>query len=312
MSLREVRVAAFHFWNSFRAEELTARFPSLARKYRIVADQERPHIALFSVFKNGRMTQMPPPPDIGVPTIFLTGEDVTPNMRRCDAAISFRHDISSPRHMRIPNWVQRMNLTGVSPRSLLSAQRPPVSRGDRFCLFLYTHRVALREAFCRRLAERCPVDAPGRSLNNMPAIGSGIGDKLALQSRYRFTIAFENASSPGYTTEKIVESFCAGSLPIYWGDPLVHRDFNRDAFLNLADFPSQDALVETVLALDQDERSWRDRMQQPVYAGDRLPDCADDDRIFAFLEPIFDAALAGRRRGRVGKLLQRLKRRVQG
>jgi hypothetical protein len=233
-----------------------------------------------------------------------------PDMRRCDAAISFRRDISSPRHMRIPNWVHRMNLSGTPPRSLLSAHRPPLQRGDRFCLFLYTHRIALREAFCRRLAERKPVDAPGRSLNNMPAIGGSIGDKLALQKQYRFTIAFENVSSPGYTTEKIVESFCAGSLPIYWGDPLVHQDFNRDALLNLADFPSQDALVEAVLALEEDERGWWDRMQQPVYAGDRLPDCADDDRIFAFLEPVFDAALGGRRRGALRKLLQRLKRRI--
>jgi alpha(1,3/1,4) fucosyltransferase len=306
--LREIRVAAFHFWPSFRAEELSARFPCLARKYRIVADQERPHIAFFSVFKNGRMTEMPPPPDLGVPAVFLTGEDVMPDMRRCDAAISFRRDISSPRHMRIPNWVHRMHLSGTSPRSLLSEHRPPARRGNRFCLFLYTHRVALREAFCRLLAERKPVDAPGRSLNNMPAIGGGIGDKLALQSQYRFTIAFENARSPGYTTEKLVESFCAGSLPVYWGDPLVHLDFNPDAFLNLADFPSQDSLVEAVLALDENGDSWNERMQRPIYAGDRLPDCADDDRIFAFLEPIFDAALGGRRRGPVGKLLQRLKR----
>jgi len=305
MSLREIRVAAFHFWPSFRVEELNARFPCLARKYRIVADQERPHIAFFSAFKDRHLNLMPEPPSAGVPTLFLTGESITPDMRRCDAAISFRRDIESPRHMRIPNWVHRLNFIGISPRALLSAHRPSVNRGERFCLFLHSHPARVRDAFCRRLSERTLVDAPGRALNNMPRIGHSIADKLALQKQYRFTIAFENESSPGYTTEKIVESFYAGSLPIYWGDPFVDLDFNRDAFLNLADFPSQDALIENLMVLDGDERAWWHYMRQPIYAGDRLPDCADDDRIFAFFEPLFDSALGGRRPSNLIRLLSR-------
>src|SRR5215216_4045696 len=102
MSLLEIRVAAFHFWNSFRVEELNARFPCLGRKYRIVADQKRPHIAFFSAFKDRHLRRMPDPPSLGVPTIFLTGENVVPDMRRCDAAISFRRDIETLRHLRIP------------------------------------------------------------------------------------------------------------------------------------------------------------------------------------------------------------------
>ena len=38
------------------------------------------------------------------------------------------------------------------------------------------------------------------------------------------TIAFENSSFPGYTTEKIFEPMLEGSIPIYWGNPRVDED----------------------------------------------------------------------------------------
>jgi hypothetical protein len=34
---------------------------------------------------------------------------------------------------------------------------------------------------------------------------------------YNFVIAFENTDHPGYITEKIVDAFKAGTVPLYWG-----------------------------------------------------------------------------------------------
>ena len=85
MGNREIRVALHHFWEGFRVEDLARRFPVLSRKYRLVADQDRPDLALVSVFPGNRFHTLP---DRGVPTLFLTGEDVTPDMARCDFAIS--------------------------------------------------------------------------------------------------------------------------------------------------------------------------------------------------------------------------------
>ena len=67
----------------------------------------------------------------------------------------------------------------------------------------------------------------------MNNVGSPVADKYAFESEYKFSIAFENASYSGYTSEKILEAFAAGTVPIYWGDPDIAKVYNSKAFINL-------------------------------------------------------------------------------
>src|SRR5207249_8371440 len=48
--------------------------------------------------------------------------------------------------------------------------------------------------------------------------------KRAFISQYKFTIAFENSSYPGYHTEKILDPMMVDSLPIYWGNPCIRSE----------------------------------------------------------------------------------------
>jgi len=77
--------------------------------------------------------------------------------------------------------------------------------------------------------------------------------KIEFLKRYKFNIAFENASLPGYTTEKIVEPMAARCLPIYWGNPLIEREFNPKSFLNYFDFRDDDALIEKIIEFDESD-----------------------------------------------------------
>lgn len=56
---------------------------------------------------------------------------------------------------------------------------------------------------------------------------------MAFMRRAKFGLAFENESYPGYCTEKLLQARAAGCVPIYWGDPEVTMDFNKDAFLEV-------------------------------------------------------------------------------
>ena len=62
------------------------------------------------------------------------------------------------------------------------------------------------------------IDSGGKYKNN---IGAPVADKLAFLSEGKFNIAFENSSANGYTTEKLIEAFAAGTIPLYWGDESV-------------------------------------------------------------------------------------------
>ena len=48
-----------------------------------------------------------------------------------------------------------------------------------------------------------------------------VRNKIKFLSKYKFSIAMENSRGDGYLSEKIVDSFRAGTIPIYYGDYLV-------------------------------------------------------------------------------------------
>tara|TARA_B100001093_G_C26074050_1_gene695800 strand:- start:165 stop:524 length:360 start_codon:yes stop_codon:yes gene_type:complete len=52
-------------------------------------------------------------------------------------------------------------------------------------------------------------------------------------------ITFENHSLEYYHTEKIFNAFKAGTVPIYWGDPLINKVYTEDCFINIPSRSSQ-------------------------------------------------------------------------
>lgn len=168
--------------------------------------------------------------------IYFGCENVRPDMRECDWAFSYDYDevVRHPRHLRA--------VFHSDERFIKPALDPAVGRAGKrkFCNFIYGNRVPFREEFCRRLSAYKPVDCPGKALNNMPSFDQPGGkpwweSKLDFIAEYKFTIAFENSSHPGYNTEKIFQPMFVNSVPIYWGDPLIHRDYNPRSFVNYYD-----------------------------------------------------------------------------
>lgn len=69
----------------------------------------------------------------------------------------------------------------------------------------------------------------------------------------------------GYTTEKICDAMAVRSIPIYWGNPDIHRDFNPKSFVNLHDFSSIDDAIEYIVALDRDDELYRKVLAEPYF-----------------------------------------------
>jgi len=107
--------------------------------------------------------------------------------------------------------------------------------------------------------------------------------KIEFLKRYKFNIAFENASLPGYTTEKLVEAMAARCLPIYWGNPLIHREFNPKSFLNYLDFPHEDALIARIVALDESDALYRQHLAETYFPHNRPNEFFNLDRVLDIL-----------------------------
>lgn len=70
---------------------------------------------------------------------------------------------------------------------------------------------------------------------------------------YTFVFAMENGNRKGYVTEKIVNAFYSGSIPIYFGCQEVKLYFNPKAFVHVNDFESFEKCVEYICNMSDDE-----------------------------------------------------------
>jgi hypothetical protein len=77
--------------------------------------------------------------------------------------------------------------------------------------------------------------------------GRGIRDianKEEALNDYMFSVTIENAQYAGYFTEKILDCFATGTIPIYLGDPNIGEVFNLDGIIILEEDFDLNTLTE--------------------------------------------------------------------
>lgn len=213
--------------------------------------------------------------------IFYAGENVRPNFDECDYAFSFDFP-ETERNLRLPLY----RLYAEYPQTLLPRRAQEVMRQKRkFCAFLNSNpRAQERINFFDQLCTYRPVDGGGKVRNT---IGYFVDDKMDFMRQYKFSIAFENSVSPGYTTEKLMHALVADTIPIYWGNPLAYRDFNSKAFINCHDYASFAEVVDVVKAIDQNDDLYQEYLSQPFFKDGVENQYVREDRIVAHFSRIF-------------------------
>jgi hypothetical protein len=213
--------------------------------------------------------------------IMWTGESVRADFKNCDYALSFDYS-DDPRNLRWPLYAQGASAL-VRPSEIVV--ETIASSKTLFCNFLYSNgNCSTRNEFFRLLSEYKRVDSGGDVLNNL---GFRVGDKREFQSRYKFTIAFENSSYPGYVTEKISDPLSVYSVPIYWGSPRIDEDFDSGCFVNCHEYDSFREVVDRVVSIDEDEDLYRSYLRSPCFPGNVLPTCCREEYLLSFFTNVF-------------------------
>ena len=219
--------------------------------------------------------------------IYWTGENYWPDYRHCDVALTFDH-FAHPRHWRFPLYALSSNGAEDLVRPADFDAEAELARKTGFCSFLFSNgNPPLRNALFDKLSAYKRVDSGGPYRNNMGAVVPR-RETHTFFSRYKFTIAFENSEHPGYTTEKLVNAFRARSIGLYWGNPWVGMDFDEASFLSLYRLGSLDALVERVIALDQDDGQYLEMLARPPLIANRPQDFQRLDAAGLYLKRAID------------------------
>lgn len=197
-----------------------------------------------------------------------------------------------PRHLRLPIYVRAIRHLRDQP--CYSSLRDPcptlvkepetdwarvLASKTKFCNFVCSNScwrdprcsgessLELRVQFFRLLSRYKRVDSGGKVENNL---GYQVQDKLPFIQDYKFTIAFESASYPGYVSEKLVEPMFVHSVPIYWGSPRINDDFDPQSMVvatGRRSTPSLEDVVDEVVALDQDDEAYLAKLRRPWFHG---------------------------------------------
>lgn len=151
---------------------------------------------------------------------------------------------------------------------------------DKFCCFVVSNpHATLRINFFNYLSKYKKIDSGGKVLNNIGyTVGGAHSSNQLIDfiSQYKFCICFENSSSPGYCTEKIVQTMRAGTIPLYWGDPLISDYFNCKSFITVNNF---EEAYKKIVELDSDDQKYQDFYNEPWFVNNIIPETLNINKI---------------------------------
>jgi hypothetical protein len=97
------------------------------------------------------------------------------------------------------------------------------------------------------------VDMGGSYNNN---VGKVI-DKVKFLTDYKFSIAMENSEGDGYMSEKIIQSFMAGTIPIYYGDYMIDEFINPKSYILIRGEKDMKQKIEYIKKINEDENLYK-------------------------------------------------------
>jgi len=210
-------------------------------------------------------------------TLAYIGENIRPSYIAYTHSLSFDYDTYGGRNFRLPLWYARLAWDGfeqkprqnnvqnhgyeqlIDIKSLMRPRKLDMTGKDKFCALIANNPEGLRINLYHSISQYKQVDGYGNMFNR-PLRKS----KFDLLPEYKFCLCPENSVYDGYVTEKLIDAYAGGCVPIYSGDVSVDDDFNTWAFLNYMNFKDMDKFVGYVKHWDENLENYQHTYEQPL------------------------------------------------
>ena len=275
--MKTIKIKFVDFWGDFNHQD-NFIINTLRKKYSPVLSDE-PEYLFYSTFGFSHL-------HYDCVKIMFVGENIVPDFNVCDYALGFDWLTFGDRYMRFPLYLVSDCFKRFSKEKHFDEE---LVLKRKFCSIVVSNaKIAnpIREQFFRRLSEYKQVDSGGRLWNN---VGGPVADKFDFVSHYKFNIAFENSSVYGYTTEKIMDPMTVNTVPVYWGNPLIGKEFNTASFVNVNDYASIDEAIDRIIELDNNDTLYLKMLREPWVQDESL--LVWEDNLLAFLSNIIEKPL---------------------
>jgi len=210
----------------------------------------------------------------GQKRIFFTGENRRPPLANYDLSFSFDTDVYDGSNHYFPlvmlglDWFgneaffrssefRRVGISAV-PDQVASRRSTNVHLRKKFVCAFISNPEPTRMRAIKALESIGQVDVFG------VVSGKKVEEKLEIAREYRFMLCFENDLYPGYVTEKPLEAWLTGCIPLWWGNDKAGI-LNDASMLNLANYSSLASFVSAVEALNGNQELLLRRGSQPLF-----------------------------------------------
>lgn len=260
--MRKIKVKYVDWWEGFKPEQY--RIHEILSKHYEVEITDNPDYIFCSVYSTAFLKY-------DCIRILYTGENICPNFNLYDFAIGFEKLVFEDRYIRVPNYIMNPayadDLKRMQQKHII--KEDDIKQKNEFCSFVYSNGRAdpIRKQFFELLNQYKKVNSGGKFLNNI-GVPKGVENKYLFQKQHKFSIAFENSSHLGYVTEKLIQSFAAKTVPIYWGDKKIEEYFNKKAFIDINAFDSLSSAIDQIIYLDNNWEAYLDMIKAPAVLND--------------------------------------------
>ena len=200
--------------------------------------------------------------------IFFTGENERPPFGDWDAYLSFDQHSYQGKNAYLPLWwITCTDIAGpntapyldepISVDLLMKKREVDFRKRRKFCVAFIGKAYPFRMQALNLIS----------SIENVEVYGAiarkDTRSKFQASKDFRFVFAFENDLFPGYVTEKVIEAWATGAIPLYWGsDPLNY--INREAMINLNDFNNFEEFLTRIDEVNNNSALWEQIASQPI------------------------------------------------
>lgn len=208
--MKTIKLKYVDMWGGFDQESFI--FTEILREKYNVVFSDQPDYLFYSCFGYDHLKYS------DCIRICYLGENLAPDFNVCDYAIAQECLDFGDRYLWFPTGMPRATRPELYHRENRLAKK---ENRARFCSFVYSNATAnpYRLELLHAIEKYKKVDCGGKLCHNIdiPHVEGfdRFDDRIEFERNYKFSIACENDSHPGYCTEKILISFIAGTIPIY-------------------------------------------------------------------------------------------------
>ena len=238
----------------------------LSQKFELILDPKNPDYLIYNVFGCGHLKKEYKD---AIKIAYYT-ENQIPDFNTADYAVSQHHINFLDRYLRIP-YLIGLNMQFNNSMFISIRKYSLKHKKKKFCAAVISNKKAytkFRKDFINLLNKYKKVDMGGKYNNNV----GKIKNKILFLRKYKFSIAMENTEGDGYLSEKILDSFLSGTIPIYYGDYMLDEFINPKSYILIRGEKDINKKIEFIKKIDNDDNLYNQILKEKIFTNSNFKD----------------------------------------